>query len=166
MAESAENTRKSLNLEDLKVYEVGYFLVPLIMEADVANEVAKIQFAIEERGGVSISDEFPVMRGLAYPMRKAIGDRNQVFDTGYFGWIKFEIGAENAIVLKEDIAALPNILRFILVRAARENIFLAPKSSILGSRSSGIMEGGETREGETVISDEELDKSIEELIAE
>jgi ribosomal protein S6 len=155
MTENAESTKKGPDLGDLKVYEVGYFLVPLIAESDVGNEVGKIQLAIETHGGVSISDEFPALRSLAYEMRKAMGEKNQVFSNGYFGWIK------------KDFDLLPNILRFILVRTVRENTFFAPKSPMLSVKQPGSIEEGGVREVETsTISDEELDKSIEQLIAE
>ena len=68
--------------------------------------------------------------------------------------------------MKEDIAALTNILRFILVKTVRESTFFVPKPLVLAGRSAGTIEGREARGGETVISDEELDKSIQELIAE
>lgn len=170
MAENPGNTKKSPDLGDLKVYEVGYFLVPLIAESDIGTEVGKIQFAIEQHGGVSISDEFPAMRSLAYEMRKAMGERNQVFSTGYFGWIKFEMAPENVAALKNDLDLLGNILRFILVHTVRENTFFAPKSPMLSVKQHGsigeIGEGGVQEKSQSTISDEELDKSIEQLIAE
>ncbi len=167
MTESPENIQKGSDPSDLKVYEVGYFLVPIIAESELPTEVAKIQSAIEQHSGVSISDEFPSMRTLSYEIRKAIGDRNQVFGTGYFGWIKFEMAPENAIGLKEEVAKLQNILRFILIHTVRENTFLVTKSPVLGMKLPGTIEAGEVREAsESTISDEELDKSIEELIAE
>ncbi|TSC61857.1 MAG: Uncharacterized protein G01um101448_551 [Parcubacteria group bacterium Gr01-1014_48] len=166
MAENSESTKKSPDLGDLKVYEVGYFLVPLIAESDLGTEVGKIQSAIEQHGGVSISDEFPAMRSLAYEMRKAIGERNQVFSTGYFGWIKFEIAPESVEVLKGDFDKLGSILRFILVRTVRENTLFAPRSPVLSTKQPGSIEEGRVREPESTISDEELDRSIEQLIAE
>ncbi len=165
MAQNLDTEKKSLDIEDFKVYEVGYFVVPLVAEADLSAEVGKIRSALEERAGVFISDEFPATRGLAYPMRKAIGERNHVFDTGYFGWIKFEMAAENVQALKEDLSGLGNILRFLLIETVRESVFFSPKSTMLGSKSSGTIEGVIENETRT-ISDEELDKSIEELIAE
>lgn len=166
MTESSESSKKGPDLGDLKVYEVGYFLVPLVTESDIPSEVGKIQFAIEQHGGVFISNEFPAMRSLAYEMRKAMGDRNQVFTTGYFGWIKFEMVPENVAALKSEFDVLPNILRFILVHTVRESAFFAPRSSVLSTKQPGTIEEGEKREPESIISDEELDKSIEQLIAE
>lgn len=166
MVENPENVRKVPDEGERKVYEVGYFLVPLIAESELSNEVAKVQLAIEKHKGISISDEFPAMRGLAYGMRKAVHDRNQVFETGYFGWIKFEMAPENVPGLKNDLSIFQNILRFTLIHTVRENNFFMPKSPVLGVKPPGTIEGGEIQERATTISDEELDKSIEELIAE
>lgn len=177
MVSGKETAKEKESVEEtgeLKVYEVGYIFVPLIAEENLAAEVAGVQEVIEKHGGMRISDEFPVMKTLAYPMRKNRGGSYEKFESGYFGWIKFEMPGGNTEVLKNDLEKHPALVRFLLVRTVRDNVLfaakspLAAKAPVFSSVTEGMLhdETSSPEKTETVISDEELDRSLKELIAE
>jgi len=171
MTPGKEMAQKQEDSGELKVYEVGYIFVPLIAMEDLPREVAGLQELIEKHGGMRISDEFPAMKTLAYPMHKSAGGLNQKFESGYFGWIKFEMSGANIGLLKNDLKMHAPLLRFIIVRTVRENTLLTAKSPLMAKTaglSDTMLSSGTAplRETETVISDEELNRSLEGLIAE
>jgi ribosomal protein S6 len=147
----------------LKVYEVGYLLVPTIAEEQVAGEVQGIKSIIEKQGGSFISEDFPALRQLTYTMaRSANGAQKQKFDKAYFGWIKFEAPSEAANTIKNNIDRNPSVLRLILVNTVRENTISSPKIAV-----KAPLDGEKVAkpEGESApINEDELNKSIENLV--
>jgi len=170
MAEEAVTTEAELTLEagsgeEPLIYEVGYHLVPTIAEADVSSHSGEIRSLVEHCGGTFIAEEIPRRMGLSYTMAERVGKTRQKFDHAYFGWIKFQMLPENVLSLKKDLDPRDDILRYILILTTRE----------IPSLSRGIggevgLEGRSTyrkvREEKKPISEEELDRTIQELIVE
>ena len=48
-----------------RVYELGFLLLPTILEEELAGKVAQIKERGADRGGVFLSEEFPKRIGLA-----------------------------------------------------------------------------------------------------
>ncbi|MFA6536686.1 MAG: 30S ribosomal protein S6 [Candidatus Paceibacterota bacterium] len=149
-----------------QIYEVGFLLIPTIDEADLGKEFTTIKDVLEKQGVTFISEEMPKLRVLAYQMRKKINAVYQKYNNAYFGWIKFEGGAETQENLKKALDSNLKVLRYIIVSTVRENTMvglkIAPK----------IENVGKTRKTETPAPDRpkmteaELDKTIAELVAE
>lgn len=163
---------KGEEVDDLKLYEIGYLIVPRIAEDEVAREVSRIMEAVEQCGGIRTSDEFPTLRPLAYDMQKKHRGAGEKFGQAYFGWIKFEMLPDQVMRFKESLRVIDTLLRFIVMRTMRENALFGGKLSLTGKTAAVLqlpVEGEAStarRKAESTISDEELDRSLEGLIAE
>lgn len=171
-----ENTESTLGdstaLQDERtVYELGYHLVPSLSSEQVEKEQALIKALIEKQGGLFISLGAPKRMQLAYTMVKKVESKGTKFDQSYFGWIKFEMLPAEAVALKEVIDTRGNVLRFIIVKTIREHVIMRdqqvtftrkpeeekiPEKVVVKTKETG---------GSKPVSDEELDKTIEELVA-
>ncbi|HEY0908297.1 MAG TPA: 30S ribosomal protein S6 [Candidatus Paceibacterota bacterium] len=109
------------------VYEVGYHIVPAVSPEKLPAEVDAIKAVLSGNNAVTISEEAPKLRNLAYQMVKAIGPARHKYDTAYFGWIKFEAAPEAAIEIKKAMDANEKVLRYILIKTARENTLYGDK---------------------------------------
>ena len=161
-----ENTLKG---EGMKVYEVGYLLLPGIEESKVQEESSKIRDIIEKNNGMFLSEGAAEMRTLTYPMSKAISGKKQKFNNAYFGWIKFEGNAETAVAVKNDLDKFDNILRYILIITVKENAVMPGKSGKFSfdkkKTEKEVKEEKEEKE-ESGIDEKKLDESIDELVIE
>jgi len=170
--ENAESTLgDSIALQDEStVYELGYHVVPTLSSEEVEKEQIELKDLIEKTGGLFLSEGTPKRMQLAYTMVKKVESKGTKFDQAYFGWIKFEMLPGEIIALKETIDERQTMLRFIIVKTVREHVTMqdrkptftkAPKEKI---PEKVVVKTKET--GESIpISDEELDKTIEELVA-
>ena len=62
------------NKEDMlvKVYELGYHLIPTLAEEEVPQYVNKIKDALDSYGAIVISEEMPKRIELAYTMHPSV----------------------------------------------------------------------------------------------
>jgi ribosomal protein S6 len=145
------------------VYELGFHIVPLVAEEQLAAEVAGIKSMIEAHGGTFISEDFPKMRSLAYSITKKIDAKNHKFNTAYFGWVKFETTPAEAVKIKTELDANKNVLRFLLIKTVRENTLIGNRVMVAKGQRRVDGKTGETIEG-APVSVEEMDKSIDKLV--
>ncbi len=146
-----------------RIYEVGYLLVPTISEEELPREVTALKDVLEKEKVAIISEEFPKLRPLAYFMQKRAGGVYQKHTNAYFGWVKFEASPES--VLRIDLACKSNekVLRYIVVKTVRE------QTLTMGRTRTERRERKEVPKDVPVgvpVSEAELNKSIEKLIAE
>ena len=153
---------------DNRVYELAYILVPTLSEQEAPAKFTTLQNLVEEKGGVAISHELPAMMDLAYEMNRIIDNKKTWFDTGYFGWTKFEAEpaaiAQIEAVLKRD----ETIIRYMIIKTVRENT-MAPKKARTDKRRERSLKGDEVGESEEVaapVDGVELDKQIDALVDE
>jgi len=152
------------NENDLMVYEIGYHLLPTIDEPDVPSQSLKVKSIIEENGGAIISEEMPKMIVLAYDISKNIDSKKHKFKKAYFGWVKFEIDPSLVSNIKSNIETLGSVLRFIIIKTVRENTLHVPKVPMFKKESNDHEENDEEMVEKTKVSEEEIDKSIDELV--
>lgn len=158
-----ENTKDLMNeVMSSRVYELGYHILPTVGEESLELEVSKLHSLITDKGGIIISEEFPQMKNLAYEMQKAYENKYQKFNRAYFGWIKFELDSSIIGDISNVVTSNPNILRFIIVKTVRENTIYNPK---IISKKEIRQDDGLVSEN-LVVSDEEIDKSIDDLLIE
>jgi ribosomal protein S6 len=151
--------------DTLRVYEVGYLLLPSIPEEQVPDKVSQIKQYIEEGEGKVLVSENPKLRPLAYDIEKHIATRNEHFHTAYFGWIKFECSPSSAVALKTKLDAMGEMLRFILIKSSLDVI--VPPKPIAIEPEIIVAEGAEDIIPTlSLTSEQEIDKSIEELVRE
>jgi ribosomal protein S6 len=167
--------KKSLKTEkesDSRVYEASYLLLPLIIEDDIQKESARVKENISLSGGSVFFEEEPSFMKLAYPMSKVIANRNTNFENAYFGWVKFECEPENISKVKKALENNENVLRFLILKTVKENVFVKKVSTFAPriTKSPAIKDEEEIvlpkEEVATEINEAELDKTIEDLVIE
>lgn len=149
-----------------KIYELGFHLISTLSEEDVAKHFSHLREMIEKEGGACISEESPKRRELAYTMVQKENSKNTKFDTAYFGWIKFKGSPEQAVSIKESVYADRNVLRFLIIKTVRENTLAQRERPVTYVRPSKPLRAAPKKEelGKEV-SEAELDKTIDELVA-
>jgi len=145
-----------------QIYEIGYHFLPTTSEAEIPELVAKVQFLIEGKEGKIISEEMPKLQALAYKISANLNSKKQKFDRAYFGWIKFEADNSRAEEIKKSLEGFEKIIRFILIKTVRGDTMFYPKFQRLkkDDEENIVSRRTEIRE----ISEEEIDKSIEQLV--
>ena len=151
---------------DVKVYELGYHLLPTLPEGDISHEVSSLKTLIEKSGGIIISEEAPKLIDLSYTMTKAISGKIVKFNSAYFGWTKFEMVPAKAVELKKEVETRPPMLRLLLISTVREST-MAPRRMVAGVREvtpTTTLRKMVKEEVQVPVSEAELDKSIEALV--
>jgi ribosomal protein S6 len=148
------------------VYEVGFHVVPTIPEDGVAAVVEKVRQALG--GAEIINEQFPQKMALAYTVERANVGRRDKYNEAYFGVMKFALERENILAFEQALRVDRDILRYLLIETVREDVAKAPRRAVFAS---------DRLEGETIkkpevpvekvadISEEDLDKSIDALVA-
>ncbi|TAL48741.1 hypothetical protein EPN83_03000 [Patescibacteria group bacterium] len=152
--------------EERRIYEIGYLVFPTVAEGDVPAVAAEIKKAIEKHSGVFVSEGFPSLRTLAYAMTKPMGTGRQKFTSAYFGWVKFENYPSAIGELEQELEKNENLIRFLAVRAARENTFTAARPAFSKEPPAEARSASKKPERAGKINEAEIDRSIEELVAE
>jgi|SRR3989338_6361588 len=155
--ENVETTER-----DSRIYEVGYHILPIVSEADLGARVTAVRDVIESSGASIIADEYPKHMDLAYQMVKTASNKRATYSSAYFGWMKFEAEPNAAkkieVALREDEL----ILRHILVKTVRENT-MVPKKVFREFREADAKPREKEAE-KPALTEEELDKTIDELV--
>ncbi len=161
------------DVDELVSYELGYLLMPTIAEEDVAGVVTSIKDVLEGQGGSGFVDGFPAKKPLSYEMRRETAGGRVRVNQGYFGWVKFACESSRVEAIAQVLKKDERIVRFLFVHAPKEVAVLPPKrlrSSLL-RRSFGekLLQPAEGAAAAPAVSlpamtDEELDRTIEELI--
>lgn len=150
--------------EKNRVYEIGFHLIPTMSEEEVAKEVNNIKNLIEKAGGVFMSEGYPKMRPLEYVIKVPISMPKARFSHAQFGWIKFEACVEAPLMIKEGLFRNENIIRLIIVKTSKENTFYGYKLKQKEEAEEKRKEEMSKAIEDSKVSDEEIDKSIEEII--
>jgi len=160
--------------EGRDIYEVSFWMIPLLTEDEAGALFADIKARLEKDGAEIISEEKPATSGIAYDMLAIVDGKRHYFNTGYFGVVKFEGDTDKIAELEAFLKSAQQIIRHLVVKTVRENT-LAPKRLYTEEKekvSRGDIkkedlktEAKEETSGEP-ISEEELDKTIDELVTE
>jgi ribosomal protein S6 len=159
-----------------KVYEIGYLLVSSVPGEKVASVTESLKNVLLKKGAVVIEEESAELIPIAYTMVKKIGTANHRFDEGYFGWIKFELGAGEIEEVKKTLDLIPEMLRFLLITTVRESTYLGKKALVTTVPTT--VPDGDVESGDPLniteplpldvkpapASVEEMDKSIDEMV--
>ncbi len=146
-----------------RIYEIGYHIVSSVTEEELPREVTSLKDILDKEKAGIISVEFPRLRPLAYSMQKRVSGGYQTYTNGYFGWIKFETTPESALRIDESLKKNEKVLRYLLIKTVREQTLTA------GRPRTDRRERKEVPKDvppSAPVSETELDKSIEKLIAE
>jgi len=164
--------------EGSKVYELGFHIAPIVGEENVAHEVSEIRNLLDGIKAEVISEDFPRLVTLSYPLGKMIKGTKRSFKEAFFGWVKFEADADKVAELHAAVEKLENVLRFLLIKTVRDNTLYGPKfatkEQIKGiAKKEGVVEGPAADESQYStlpekekqdLTPEELDKTIDDLV--
>ncbi|MBL4644346.1 MAG: 30S ribosomal protein S6 [Candidatus Pacebacteria bacterium] len=167
--ENNTNDEISADNAEVQVYELGYHILPTVVADDLEGEVAKLRSAIEKRGGSFITEGTPEMTTLSYPMFVNNGGKKTKYEQAYFGWMKFEMAAGEAIALRdEDLVTNAQVLRHILFKTTREEtraqLQTAQNNILREIKTTGVLEKKTVTEEGGEVSQEQLEKSIKDLV--
>ncbi len=163
--------------EKTPVYEVSFHLVPTLPEDGAAAVVDKIRkvLATPKTGESAeiIAEGSPQRMHLAYVVERAAQGKREKYSEAYFGWIKFAPAGQAALreipqALAEELRAMPEVLRYLIVETVREDISARLVRAVFTSdRLEGqtLKKPASAPEKSGEVSEEELDKSIEALVA-
>lgn len=144
--------------QERTVYEIGYLLLPSIAEEKVGEVAGSIKNLVSKAGGVEIAGEEPFMQDLAYTMNKTVGASRYVVNEAYLGWTKFELSPDVVEKVKAEVEKMPEVLRFLMVKAPRETTFTfaEARKAIEEEEKSRSEEGDKNEEGAPVASGEQV----------
>jgi ribosomal protein S6 len=145
------------------VYEVGFHIVPTVSPENLPKEVDAIKAVLAKNGAVTISEEFPKLRALAYQMVKVVGPARHKHDSAYFGWIKFEAAKTAVGEINKAMDANEKVLRYIIIKTVAENTLYGDKL-IADAKALKDEEAAKAIEPKPAT-EAEMDKSIDKLIA-
>ncbi len=146
--------------EKSTVYEMGFLIIPAVIEGKVPEIVSSLKSVVEGNGGSLISEGQPVLKPISYEMFKMVDSKKQKYSQAYFGWIKFELDSSKISEIKKSAEKIPEVLRFLLIKTVKENTMYSSK--VLTKREKPSKKTGPTAEKS---SNEEIDKSIEKLVS-
>lgn len=108
--------------DSTKMYELGYLLVPTIKEDEIEKSVEVLRSAIRAEYDKDIlSEGTPSLITLAYKMEQVVENKKAVFDTAFFGWIRFNTTASEIKQLKEELDKNKSVLRFLIIKIKEDN---------------------------------------------
>jgi ribosomal protein S6 len=152
----------------LRIYELGYHIISTVKEDETDRVSTAIRSVIEKAGGSFIAEGAPQNIKLAYPMFVTNEGKRTRYNHAYFGWIKFEVGADKAEGIEAALKANKDVLRSLMFKTVREDTRASARPTGLrevrreGTIKSTPKKGAEGATEE--VSEEALDKSIEGII--
>ena len=152
-----------------RIYEIGYHISPAVKEEDIEKIVGGIRNVIEKAGGSFIAEGAPALTRLSYAMLIKEGEKTVEYDRGYFGWIKFEGTIASAASLEQALKRSADVMRFIVFQTVREDTRAKMKAPQLREvKRTDIIKAAPRRieESAVPVSEEQLEKAIEDITAE
>lgn len=169
MAEKSQTAEvlTQANSDARPVYEVGFHVVPTVGDEGVAGVVDQVRSAFGN--AEIISEQFPERKRLAYTVERSLTGKREKYDEAYFGFIKFALDRESIPAFEQALRSNKNILRYLLIETVREEIGAIPRRAVFASdRLEGetIQKPKAAEEKAGIVSEEDLDKSIDALVSE
>ncbi len=153
-----------------KLYELGYLLVPVIAENNLAAEVEAIKALLKKAEVEIISEDFPKLIPLAYPMTHGGSGKKEKFDKAYFGWIKFQGQATAAEFIKRGCDAYEHFLRFLIIKTVKDELQSAARTNLRTvAAASPIARMDQPLEAsddvaKMAVDEDELEKTLESIV--
>ncbi len=167
MAEEKANPTEEAR--ELRVYEVGYHIVPTVKEEDLDGVIGDVRAVIEKAGGSFIAESTPAMAKLAYDIEVREGEKYVAYDRAYFGWIKFEAVSDAAVALEEALRINKQLLRSIVFETVREDTrakYKAPQLREVRRTDTIKAAPRPADESAAPVSEADLEKAIQDIITE
>lgn len=140
--------------QEIKLYELGYHLVPFISEDQVPAKVEELKKLLSKNNSEIVKEGEPKMMDLSYEITKSLSGKNQRFNNAYFGWIKFNTTAEAIEAIKEEIDSMEDVLRSLIVKTVDDD----------EHSTSKISNESEEKENSSKEDNEEAEKPKDEVV--
>lgn len=155
--------------KNMKIYEVGYLVIPLLDETAVQSLAASLKSGLTALGATITEEGAPKMTSLAYTLSRRIGEKKFDFAEGYFGSFRYDAMPETAAAIKELFDREEKLLRTLIVSLDR-NALLAEKKQAEARAKRALEKAAETAEageaGATPVEGEAaIDKEIDNLLS-
>mgnify|MGYP001577335882 CR=1 FL=1 len=153
----------------LRIYEVGYHIVPDTKEEELEKVVGGLRAEIEKASGSFIAEGAPSLMKLSYPIFLREGEKSVEYDRGYFGWIKFEAPVAIAQAIEAFLKQNKSFFRFIVFQTVREDTRAKMKAPQLREvKRTDVIKQVPKRIEETSapVSEEELEKALQDITTE
>jgi ribosomal protein S6 len=144
-------------------YELSFWLSSKLDEKAIEQKFDGLLKQLEKLGALIIFNQSPQLKQLAYPIKN---ERN-----AYFGYIQYMLSKDSSIRLNEELMLNNDIIRFIILNKPKEEeraprrAFSKPVFDGQKDKTGEKIEEGSKKE-EKVISLEELDKKLSEILKE
>ncbi len=165
LSQATEGSSEPKVNDETAVYELAFHIVPQTPEEGLGAVVEKLRAIIGK--AEFIAEQAPEKKNLAYTIIISHTGKREKFDTAYFGWIKFATRRDAIPAIEQGVRAAKEVLRYLLVETVRENTMEQPRRAVF---TSDRLEGRTIEkpvapvEKASDVSEEELDKSLENLI--
>ncbi len=146
------------------LYEVAFHILSSVSESDAPAELAKVTEIVSQQGGTVKSSEGPMLRGLAYDMRRSENGRNVPYSNAYFGSVVFEAPTATVAAIRLAVESLPSMLRVFVVSLSKDA--LLPRERKVTGRIDAEKFRTDKGAAPVAVSEGELDKSIEKMVTE
>jgi ribosomal protein S6 len=177
MSEEIEQNSTNENEVKMQIYEVGFHIIPHVSTEELMAKFAGIKSLIQKSGATIISEDSPKNKNLAYTLFRMIGGIKQKFNNAFFGWVKFEAPSSSIKTIKQELDKNESVIRFLIIKTVRENTIASLNKLVVREKvpmpatddaKSTIKEKNKEVLRKTgikaKISEEEIDKEIEEMI--
>ncbi len=154
--------------DERRVYELGYLMVSTLSEAERENLLAELRAEVSNHGGTCISEAAPVEHTLAYTMYTRDREKNVAHEQAFFGWIKCEIPAHAADPIAAYARAHKKLIRSLFFKTVKEDTRanIVPGAALKDVKRTGtITSGPRTEEDKKEVSEAELDKTVDSIVA-
>lgn len=156
--------------ESVRTYEISYLMSPALAEDKVGAVLLPVKDLLASRNVSVIAEEAPKFRRLAYSIRvKHSGVASQVFDSAFFGWLRFDADSDTALAVKKLLESSAEVFRFLLLKPSPAASYAPTPVRMFTRRAAQEPVAFEKRAADAeapkpAVSDEELDRRIEELV--
>jgi len=144
-------------------YELSFWFSSQLEEKAIEQRFDNLLKQLEKSGASVIFSQSPQLKQLAYPIKK---ERN-----AYFGYIQFEFSKDSLAHLEEELRLNNDVMRFMILNMKPKEKQKAPrptfkKSAFKEEEKPSPTKATKVKKEEKVISLEELDKKLSEILKE
>jgi ribosomal protein S6 len=148
------------------IYETSFLFLSTLPGDELAAQVGNLKEIITSKGGKVLSEEYPQMINLAYPIRFRMDNKYTIHETAYFGWVKYELDAEKAPEVKKAIDAIKTLIRYLTLKTVTENTLVGNVFDQLEADTAKVevVESDDQSSEEGEIDTEKVDEKLDEML--
>ncbi len=115
------NENETVMPDEAKIYEISFIFDNRLDEDKALQKLETLKKDIASLKGSFISEETPYMRELSYEMVRVVNNVNLKFNSGYFGWVKFSLPANQIETLNKKLKLDEEVVRYLIIKAENSN---------------------------------------------